>query len=76
MNLVSDHGSQATSKAYMEAAKLIVFFQIFGGYCTPKGNAVTERIIMTIKEEDWVSPREWPSYGELAGVLGEMARRV
>jgi transposase InsO family protein len=68
--LVSDHGSQPTSKAYMEAAKALGFCQVFSSYCNPKGNADTERVIRTIKE-DLVWPRDWSSFGELEGALGK-----
>lgn len=66
--LVSDHGSQPTSKTYMREAKKLGLNQVFTSYCNPKGNADTERVIRTIKE-DLVWPREWASPGELDDAL-------
>lgn len=44
--------------------------QSFTSYCNPKGNADTERLIRTIKEElIWL--REWSSVGELAQAMDE-----
>lgn len=42
----------------------------FTSYCDPKGNADTERLIRTIKDEPiWL--REWSSVAESAGALAE-----
>jgi len=66
--LVSDHGSQPTSKAYIKEVKALGFQQVFCSYCNPKGNADTERVIRTIKE-DLIWPREWNSFYELSDAL-------
>ena len=42
-------------------------------YCNPKGNADTERVIRTIKE-DLVWPREWSSFCELKDAFGKWTR--
>jgi transposase InsO family protein len=49
--LVSDNGCQPTSKAFERHCKLLGIKQIFTSYSNPKGNADTERVIRTIKEE-------------------------
>ncbi len=58
--LVSDNGSQPTSKIFMEACSVLEIRQIFASYNNPKGNADTERVIRTIKE-DFVWIREFSS---------------
>ena len=58
--LISDNGSQPTSKNYMKACSLLKITQIFASYNNPKGNADTERIMRTIKE-DFVWVNEFPS---------------
>lgn len=49
--LVSDHGSQPTSNAFSKACSELGIRQIFASYCNPKGNADTERVIRTLKED-------------------------
>jgi transposase InsO family protein len=58
--LASDNGSQPTSKRFMEACSVLEIKQIFTSYNNPKGNADTERVIRTIKE-DFVWIREFSS---------------
>lgn len=58
--LVSDNGSQPTSKKYMQACSVLEIKQIFASYNNPKGNADTERVIRTIKE-DFIWVREFSS---------------
>lgn len=60
LSLISDNGSQPTSKKYMEACSVLEIKQIFASYNNPKGNADTERVIRTIKE-DFVWVREFSS---------------
>jgi transposase InsO family protein len=56
LKLVSDNGSQPTSVAFMRAAAELDIQQIFTSYNNPKGNADTERMIQTIKQElIWVN---------------------
>lgn len=56
--LVSDNGSQPTSGAYMKACASLGIRQIFTTWNNPKGNADTERVFRTIKE-DLVWTHEW-----------------
>lgn len=58
--LISDNGSQPTSKKYMQACSVLEIKQIFASYNNPKGNADTERVMRTIKE-DFVWIREFAS---------------
>ena len=51
LKLVSDNGSQPTSRAFMKEAAVLGIEQIFTSYDNPKGNADTERVIRTVKEE-------------------------
>lgn len=59
--LVSDNGSQPTSESFMRACSVMEIKQIFASYSNPKGNADTERVIRTIKEDFiWVSDYSSP----------------
>ena len=54
--LVSDNGSQPTAEAFMKACSVMEIKQIFASYSNPKGNADTERVIKTIKQDFvWVN---------------------
>ena len=65
---MSDNGCQPTSIAFMEACSLLGIRQAFTSYNNPKGNADTERMMRTIKEELlWL--REWTSAAELKTAL-------
>lgn len=68
LNLVSDNGCQPTSVNYMAACNVLGIKQIFSSYNNPKGNADTERVIRTIKE-DLVWPYEFGSPFELQEAL-------
>jgi len=58
LKLVSDNGSQPTSLSFMNACSNLEVHQAFTSYNNPKGNADTERMIRTMKEElFWL--REW-----------------
>ncbi len=62
---MSDNGSQPTSLTFMRQCRALGIKQAFTAYANPKGNADTERLIRTIKEElCWL--REWSSVEELA----------
>jgi putative transposase len=61
LNLMSDNGCQPTSVAFMRACSALGIQQAFTSYNNPKGNADTERVIRTLKEEclwlhEWTSP--------------------
>jgi transposase InsO family protein len=49
--LVSDNGYQPTSLSYMQACSTLGIKQIISCWSNPKGNADTERVIMTLKED-------------------------
>lgn len=68
--LISDNGSQPTSKRFMEACSVLEIKQIFTSYNNPKGNADTERVIKTIKE-DFVWVREFSSPFEFSEAFKE-----
>ena len=61
--LISDNGSQPTSHKYMQACSVMEIKQIFASYSNPKGNADTERLMRTIKE-DFVWTRDFSSPDE------------
>lgn len=65
LSLMTDNGSQPTSLKFMKTCNTLGIHQAFTSYNNPKGNADTERVIRTLKEEClWL--REWRSYAELA----------
>jgi putative transposase len=51
LKLISDNGSQPTSVSFMRDIGTLGIEQIFTSYDNPKGNAETERMMRTIKEE-------------------------
>lgn len=64
LHLMSDNGSQPTSLRFMRACSSLGVRQAFTAYNNPKGNADTERMMRTMKEELlWL--REWPGVTEL-----------
>ena len=68
LNLMSDNGSQPTSRLFMETCAGLGIKQAFTAYNNPKGNADTERMMRTLKEElCWL--REWQSANELKTAL-------
>jgi Integrase core domain len=61
LSLISDHGCQPTAVAFMEACRTLGLHQTFTSYNNPKGNADTERLMRTLKEEglwrqEWTCP--------------------
>jgi len=63
LNLMSDNGSQPTSTRFMKDCNTLGISQAFTSYNNPKGNADTERMFRTLKEEllwlqEWHSPVE------------------
>lgn len=63
LKLVSDNGSQPTSISFMRDMSVLEIGQIFTSYNNPKGNADTERMMRTVKEEVlWLS--EFESFEE------------
>ncbi len=68
LQLMSDNGSQPTSLSFMKACSNLGIRQAFTSYGNPKGNADTERMIRTMKEELlWL--QEWKSEGHLESAL-------
>jgi len=66
--LMSDNGSQPTSIGFMQACRALDVHQAFTSYNNPKGNADTERVFRTMKEELlWL--REWTSPFDLVDAL-------
>ena len=65
---MSDNGSQPTSLSFMKACSNLEVHQAFTSYNNPKGNADTERMIRTMKEElFWL--REWKGEARLSKEL-------
>jgi len=68
LRLISDNGSQPTATSFMSDMALLGIEQIFTSYDNPKGNADTERMMRTIKEEViWLN--EFSSFDEAKKVL-------
>jgi putative transposase len=73
LKLISDNGCQPTSRLFMETCNTLEIEQIFTSYNNPKGNADTERMMRTIKEElIWL--KEWSSHDEVNKALQEWIR--
>jgi len=68
LRLVSDNGCQPTSVRFMQECRALGIEQIFTSYNNPKGNADTERVIRTLKE-DLIWPREWRTVPQLEQAL-------
>jgi len=69
VSLMSDNGCQPTSVAFMKACSTLGITQAFTSYNNPKGNADTERMMRTLKEELlWL--REWTNLVEVEQALG------
>jgi len=69
LKVISDNGSQPTSTSFMRDMRTLGIEQIFTSYDNPKGNADTERMIRTIKEElIWVN--EFSSLEEARKKIG------
>jgi transposase InsO family protein len=67
---MSDNGSQPTAETFMKACSLLGVHQAFTSYNNPKGNADTERVMRTIKEElIWL--REWRDAYELSAAVAK-----
>ena len=69
--LVSDHGSQPTSTAFRGACEALGIHQIFASHGNPKGNADTERMMRTIKE-DLIYSNDFQTFNELEYGAGNM----
>ena len=70
LHLMSDNGSQPTSVSFMRACSNLDIHQAFTSYNNPRGNADTERMMRTLKEELlWL--REWSSADHIRRALNE-----
>jgi putative transposase len=63
VSLMSDHGAQPTSTAFMQACATLEIHQAFTSDHNPKGKADTERFMRTLKEaclwlQAWACPLE------------------
>ena len=68
LHLMSDNGSQPTSLRFVKACSTLGVHQAFTSYNNPKGNADTERMMRTLKEElFWL--REWLNVAEVSVAL-------
>ncbi len=64
LHLMSDNGSQPTSTTFIKVCSHLGVHQAFTSYNNPKGNADTERMMRTLKEELlWL--REWKHADEI-----------
>lgn len=73
LSLISDNGCQPTSGRFMKCCCHLGVKQIFTSYNNPKGNAETERMMRTLKEElIWL--REWDSEQEVKEALAEWVK--
>ena len=64
LHLMSDNGSQPTSVSFIKACRTLQIEQAFTSYNNPKGNANTERVMRTLKEECiWIA--EWNSLDQV-----------
>ncbi len=68
LSLITDNGCQPTSLKFLEETGNLGIRQIFTSWCNPKGNADTERVIRTIKE-DLVWPYDWDNFYQLSDTL-------
>ncbi len=64
--LISDNGCQPTALKFIQACAQLEIKQIFTAWSNPKGNADTERVMRTLKEDlvwtyDWDNPFEFES---------------
>jgi putative transposase len=70
LRMMSDNGSQPTSMSFMKACSIMGIQQAFTSYNNPRGNADTERMMRTMKEELlWL--REWHSPLEVMAALNK-----
>lgn len=66
--LISDNGCQPTSQKFMQMCSNLKIKQIFTTWNNPKGNADTERVFRTLKE-DLIWPYDWDNPFELEQAL-------
>ena len=70
LNLMSDHGCQPTSKSFIQTCKQLEINHVVTSYNNPKGNADTERMMRTMKEEClWLE--EWENLLDVKNKLSQ-----
>ena len=68
LKLISDNGCQPTATSFQDKCTALGIEQIFTSYNNPKGNADTERMMRTIKEEVvWINDID--SYNQALNLL-------
>lgn len=68
LHLMSDNGCQPTAENFLRTCGALGITQAFTSYNNPKGNADTERLMRTLKEELlWIN--EWSGPTQLATAL-------
>jgi transposase InsO family protein len=73
LHLMSDNGNQPTSTSFMKSCATCGIKQAFTSYNNPKGNADTERLMRTFKEEfAWLS--EWTSVAKFTEDLDDWVK--
>ena len=71
LKLVNNNGSQPTSCSFMQDMATLGVEQIFTSYNNPKGNADTERMMRTIKEEVvWIN--EFSNFQGACAVVSQL----
>jgi transposase InsO family protein len=73
LHLMSDNGSQPTSIRYEKELETLGIDHVTTSYSNPKGNADTERVFRTFKE-DTIWPNEFDSYDEARAAVDEWVR--
>ncbi len=68
LHLMTDNGSQPTSRRFENYLATLGIIHVTTSYSNPKGNADTERVIRTIKE-DAIWPNDFDSYMEAEWTL-------
>lgn len=70
LSLMSDNGSQPTSKKFLKICIDLDIKQAFTSYNNPKGNANTERFFRTLKEDCiWIN--EFSNYDEAVMIIND-----
>jgi putative transposase len=73
LHVMSDNGSQPTSNRYEKELETLGIDHVTTSYSNPKGNADTERVFRTFKE-DLIWPNEFDSFDEAHAAVQEWIR--
>lgn len=74
IKLMSDNGSQPTAISFMRECDVLDIEQAFTSYNNPKGNADTERVMRTLKEE-FFWQKDWDDVFELTDKFKEFVAK-